>query len=666
MAVEDIIFGKKRHMFGGIEPSNMITFEVVEPMVQSGAVKINVQIPNDTIIDGQMLCSVAGAVIVRRYDRYPENEFDGDVICTITDKAPATIQDLPMSADEPYKTCYYSAFPYSTQDVYNRNVLNRTMVNKPKSLALFSTRSKYNDETPCIRIYGSFDEDAVGTVSGVMIRRGTTWYPADETDGEYVTDIPYNADDINFMYDDCNNIEKDVTYYYSAFPYNSYGIYNRDRDNISECIARLNYWLYGYDLDTADSNPATRVTYPADVDNGTYRPVSHAGVNNSTQNTYEFSYGDWEDAEFMPKPCILKFDGTVYEYLNPDNYKETISGTASKVTDTSFEGNAMMEWGKIWTKRWEDENGIYHFRCSNHQVDSDYDCWCNYDKDNNQIDHFYTSIYMASFDDRSRARSISGATPAARNNAFAYSGFCRNTGSGWICETVSDRFLIQDLLVLIGKTTDTQAAFGGDGTKFTLTNGLLDGSGLFGVYCNAVKVFGMESWWGSDQLRFVQGMLYVRDSDQYEGYRIKITSGTHDGSSIAGFGSGGDLADHASNYTFIHTYPSTNLILNGIEGYIDSMLTLPYGRIPYVKCLDDYTMPVLAGSIGTYECDYYRIPKMNVGNCIYLYCGNNYGVGTNGDQFSTGAFHTYFNVSLTGTINANSFAIAYKTNSTTY
>ena len=28
MAEEDILFGKKRHLFGGIEPSNMKKFEV--------------------------------------------------------------------------------------------------------------------------------------------------------------------------------------------------------------------------------------------------------------------------------------------------------------------------------------------------------------------------------------------------------------------------------------------------------------------------------------------------------------------------------------------------------------------------------------------------------------------------------------------------------------
>lgn len=218
---------------------------------------------------------------------------------------------------------------------------------------------------------------------------------------------------------------------------------------------------------------------------------------------------------------------------------------------------------------------------------------------------------------------------------------------------------------MIGKTTNTQAAFGGDGTKFTLTNGLLDESGLFGVYCNAVKVFGMESWWGSDQLRFVQGFVYAR-LDSFYGYKVKITAGNHDGSSVIGFGCGENLYHHLYDYIGIPTTPNANLTLDGGDGYIDSMLTLPYGRIPYVKYVENQN-PVLKGSVSTYECDYINLGRLANNYTEYaLYSGNNYGVGTNGDQFSTGAFHTYFNIEIAVTTNANSFAIAYKANSTTY
>ena len=46
MAEEDLIFGKNRHFFGGIEPSNMQAFSVA---VGSGVVKVTATLPNDTV-----------------------------------------------------------------------------------------------------------------------------------------------------------------------------------------------------------------------------------------------------------------------------------------------------------------------------------------------------------------------------------------------------------------------------------------------------------------------------------------------------------------------------------------------------------------------------------------------------------------------------------------
>ena len=79
MAEEDIIFGKNRHLFGGIEPSNMINFSAIadhNTETNAAIVKINAKLPNDTIIEGQTLCTVAGAIIRKSTNDYPKNEFD--------------------------------------------------------------------------------------------------------------------------------------------------------------------------------------------------------------------------------------------------------------------------------------------------------------------------------------------------------------------------------------------------------------------------------------------------------------------------------------------------------------------------------------------------------------------------------------------------------------
>ena len=57
MAEEDLIFGKNRHFFGGIEPSNMLAFSAVF-VAQYGGVMIAATLPNDTVVNNQTLCTV--------------------------------------------------------------------------------------------------------------------------------------------------------------------------------------------------------------------------------------------------------------------------------------------------------------------------------------------------------------------------------------------------------------------------------------------------------------------------------------------------------------------------------------------------------------------------------------------------------------------------------
>ena len=71
MAEEDLIFGKNRHFFGGIEPSNMLAFTAHGGMPQGQyRVFITATLPNDTVVNGQTLCTVKGAIIRRKTTDY--------------------------------------------------------------------------------------------------------------------------------------------------------------------------------------------------------------------------------------------------------------------------------------------------------------------------------------------------------------------------------------------------------------------------------------------------------------------------------------------------------------------------------------------------------------------------------------------------------------------
>lgn len=599
MAYEDILFGKNRHMFGGIEPSNMLVFEPVSDHLNSAPITMRVQIPSDTVINGQTLCTVAGAVIRRRRDRYPKDEFDGELVATITTHDLLTITDEGVTEIE--GMYHYAAFPYTTQGVYNRSSVNRFLVNEPWpldnfSVDVFSTKTGYR----AVNIQAIFKAVNYDPLVGVMIRKSTAGYPTDENDGEYVTTLsaPSSQSEVQVVEYVDESINKGRTYYYSAFPYMENGDVNRSLANKAECYVSPGDYLFGYDLDVSDSNPATRVSYPSGVDNYAYNPAK-MDFDNKT-----FDYGSWSShpgQNFMPIPCMLKYDGTVYEYLNQDDYTKNIDGEKSAIYSTELDVNAMMEWPKIWTKRWE-ENGVYHFRCSDAQIDESYECWCNYNYKGEQVDHFYTAIFLGKKITTNgvstiRSMAYSNSTNLKRTVNVSYNGFVtatRATGDGWDMESYADRLLIQDLLIMMGKSTNLASVYGA-GSSYdipTNENNYLLKRGMFSVgydYANStsVQIFGMEHLWGCLQ-RFITGVVYCDKT-----LKAKYTRSTVDGSTATDYNNTGD------GYLSICT-------VNEDSGYISSCITTPMGRIPY-KC---------DGSSSTYECSYMSIASNSDGASV--------------------------------------------------
>lgn len=587
MAEEDLIFGKNRHFFGGIEPSNMLTFTAHGGMSQGQyCVLITATLPNDTVINEQTLCTVKGAIIRRKTTDYPKDEFDGDLVADI--KESTTFMDFGPSSTGTY---YYAAFPYTTQGVYNRNKSNRAVVNEPEPMKEFSAKSVYVSASDTVKV--EITAKLPSSVAGAVIRRSTTGYPTSETEGELFKNITANG-----TYTD-TNVTVGVVYYYSAFPYTSTGAYNRSEANRTSVTPKKRDYLFGYDLVKATSSPTGRVTYPSDVDNAAFTP---AAMNFSTG---KFNYGGWAfdpGEKFMPRPCMLTYAGVVDHYLNPNDYTKKVNGSASKVADTSFGGNAMMEWPKIYTKRWE-SNGVYHFRCSDTPQDDTWDCWCNYDRNNNQIDHFYTPIYFGSLVS-GRLRSISGAANSVNTTAANEIAYAKANGNDWYTEVLADRLLLQDLLVMMARSTECQTAFGYGRCKSSNSNAIAPGTmntkGMFwgsNDQTSGVKVFGMENVWGN-LWRRTAGWINANGTQ-----KVKLTRGTHDGSTAADYNTDGSGYKTVANATPAGTS----------GGYISSMKTEAFGRLPVIA----------SGSSSTYEADgmWYNNSQVN-----YAFVGGGWNV----------------------------------------
>lgn len=402
--------------------------------------------------------------------------------------------------------------------------------------------------------------------------------------------------------------------------------------------------IYGWHVDPDESDPSSAVTYLEDA----------VGMTPAKMTADGFDYGSWADAFFMPKPCMLKFDGTVDYYLDPDDYSKKVDGTPSDYNNLAYEGNVMLEFPKIWYKFVAGEaEGEGYFYVSNRKIDDTYHCWCNYDSLNNEIDHFYMAAYNGCIYD-GKLRSISGLklTPWSTtsysasstydvgtkvhygNNMyqcvsavteaepfdpekweqFAYNGqtsgtqevdaaLAINTKSSpeWYIDVLADRQLITGLLTLISKSLDSQGKFGrgidsgSQGAKEAYITGSLDDKGLFyGSTTNgstAVKVFGMENFWACCWHR-TAGLVGASN-----GYRYKLTYGAADGSEATSYNNTG------ANYNLLVSTKPGN-------GYASKMVYGDHGFMP---------LSVTGGSSSKYYCDYYY-----TGNGFALFGGSSY------------------------------------------
>lgn len=358
--------------------------------------------------------------------------------------------------------------------------------------------------------------------------------------------------------------------------------------------------VYAFQIDHSVSNPANAVTvYESKYgcDNKGFTPA-HMDF-----STGKFDYGSWTGEEFFfPKPCVLNYDGTVAYYLDPDDYTKKADDTSAAI-GTSCPGNVMVEFPTIWFKRWRNGTKSYCV-IANKQLDGSFKAYAHTDINGGICGKIYISAYDGSYIS-GKLRSISGIgcnnTNAkstsnyicnfrTRNEelALAQANNVRTDCEGWNCWHKAERDMVNDLLILLGMSLNTQAVFGrGRDTGYVsttntgiVTTGSMNTKGLFwGENAGAagVKVFGIENWWGN----LWKNLLgWINDNGQQ---KIKMTFGREDGSLVRGYNLDGE------GYIAIG-----NVIPAGTSGgYVDKWEYSEYGLIPYNA----------GGTDSTYLCD---------------------------------------------------------------
>lgn len=436
---------------------------------------------------------------------------------------------------------------------------------------------KIEKEGSIVKLWWSDPED--GIVEGVMIsvwaqtvivkKQGS--YPKTPADGTVVVTVTERGKYADTPYTDTQ--ENPESWYYRAFPMSPGGRYSTSELN------RFGFWHYGIYIDETDPDEETCVHKLGGYDNYFFeRPFMDFDED-------KFYWGGWKNVQMLPKPCMLQADGTVDYYLDPDDYTKKADGTASDVTNMSYNGNAMMEWSPVFTKVVREGNRLYMYFCSE-KYDDDYECYSCKKSDGEYGEHFYMPIYEGYVSSGKMRSMSSGQKPTVNTTAENEATYATANGTGWNTTLWADEQLLQMLGILFFERLNLQVACGynpGNSTSaITHVNGTANAKGMFYGHAstNAVgtKYFGMENWWGH-RWRRCNGLMAIDRR-----VKVKLTNSTIDGSTVAGYNRTGN-------------------------GYIDTGVDVPSASESYIKEISGdprcVTAPVTVSgaSSTTYYCD---------------------------------------------------------------
>lgn len=163
----------------GIAPDNCSDIAVV---AGDGTLEVKWSDPDDTVVEGQTICTWAMTKLVLKLGGYPANENDGTVVVTNSVRNQYDTNGYTINGLTNGTTYYFQLFPISDGGAVNRNTANRTSGVPSPNVTITLTLNGAKEDT--IAIYDSQNN-----------LLGTCIFENGETSGTFSTTVPVGYSD---------------------------------------------------------------------------------------------------------------------------------------------------------------------------------------------------------------------------------------------------------------------------------------------------------------------------------------------------------------------------------------------------------------------------------------------------------------------------------------
>lgn len=373
-------------------------------------------------------------------------------------------------------------------------------------------------------------DDVIAKWAGTYLVRNESRIPLDETDGTVLVN-----NKVKDAYKTAPFVDSGLipgkTYYYNLFTYSDLNKFNRDYQGIS--VTPKKVMKYGVRIDQNNSDPDAAVTY-------LYNAVGKRPARVNLE-TGEFDYGDWADVGFVKdcKPCMLRYDGTVDYYLNPNDYSKKEDGTPSDIANPDYQGNAMVEF-PLWYLTQYNEGNYTYIILSQEELQQDSQAYA-FTKENGKVaQKMYLSMFLAGETNSKTMVSLDKITPKSYHNKKMHTDPQKEIGSNYFWSSFVERDYVSALLIIISKSINLQKAFGyGPSIPYQINDTV--SAQFFGMNQSAgrtMNVFHLKNWWGDpyilggvgiDNDRYARNTIYIKPNPPFsylgfDGYPMSLST----------------------------------------------------------------------------------------------------------------------------------------------